>query len=872
MPRKEDLIDLRDFRGVNRRDGAEKADIREFLTIQNWFRREKGIFEKRYGSTADLSASDVPGASRITRIHRHPANPCPKAILYHCTPTNVPLVHPDGATNLQITEISSASGTIFDAALPASLEVRFCFSYIGMGMETPYNTRSRPGYVPAVDAWDQTGHQTFVLASATNTLQVSHPTAFPTGIRAVNVFMSIGKTSDDPAERRNMVYMGTLKSNSDVLAIDGSIGPTDATPDPITADNFTAEKFISSQGELPPGQYYVSIAWVVDGGSGPQGAVLISDAKPVYLAGGYNSIRVGHWETGGVSSNGATHVYVFLGTKPKDQGPMTCVGLFRVESFAGAVGLTITKVPYNTNASTHPVFDYDTSIYGDDAFPIQTQGVVGPGGLGGGNSSAHFVQIPLIIGDPLLYRCGFIVKRDPDRPVAISEVFPSRSNAWIFFTPGSAPGENGYYHIRTAQDTDHLGAPAVVNSNVVVPNLVYFNGLSYFVNGVNFKVTDGITISEMAPTTDTTIPRGLNRIGVFKGQLVGVSDEARGAILASNALAGNNWSDGGTGSALRFALLGDPFEANVSALGIFSYTTGTEGPRSFLVSFKKNSCWSLSDIPDLDSGIRGQGDQMSGKVGCLAWDTICPSKIGLLFLGSDGDVYMIRGSGEPYPIGGRVKKLLEHLAENDSLMKLCSAVIHGDFYKLSYPKFLTSTTADAQLWADLRTQDSDPICWDGPHTGLQIGCQLVLDREGDNGNRIAGLADAATSARLDNPASSQDLGVKIVSTLEWTRRALRSEWNFKKWKGVFLEAYFSTLYNHTLLIEGFSDTEYTQMSKAVAVADVNGEGLWRSLAYYFPDDNLIGKDFRFRITHESNAPFTISAIGVPYKPERRITI
>lgn len=860
MPKADEIFVLRDFLGVNRRDGGERASDREFLTIQNFFRKEKGLLYKRFGSTYDLAAADVPGCDRITSLHRHPVYPCPKAILYHCTPTSTPITHP-GATGLTIAEVVTGVGTIFDAAPAASRVVHLCYSYIGMGVESSWDTRTRPLFIPAgasdINAWDQLGLQTFVLALATNELDVSHPAAFPADVRAVNVFMSIGDPTDG-ANRRQLVYVGTLQSPADTLRINQSIGVAATRTDVFTDSNFQVEARYEAGGEFPPGQYYVALAWVSDGEPQPSLINLVSsfsvfsrlsNAKIVTINNQANSIGISHWEAGAVSANGATHVYAFVGVKDSQSGIMTHVGSFRVQAAAKITGsidtLVVTQAPYNKNAQSN----------------------MGSGGVNGG-----FINVPHQNNDVLGIRHGFIVKKDSDRPVLVSEVFPSRSDfSFLANTVGAL--EPFYLLIRTENDRLANNAAATPNSNVVIPSQVYFQGASYFANGRNFLYIDGIGAGRMTAKNTCVIPDNPILLFVSKSQLITVTAEDKNVLLGSNALEANNFSDGGTGAAFRFAILGDPFEGKITAASVFAFTTGTDGPRSFIVSFKKGSCWTLTDIPDATAGINAQADQLSGSVGTIAPRTIVQTKLGLLFLGSDGDIYMIRGSGEPLPIGSRVKEIFKHLVENETLMKMCTAVLHGNFYKISYPGSSASTYADTQIWADLRTEDGAGIQWDGPHVGVNIGCQLVLDRDEDDGSRIAGLSSAAGAALLDDESTYQDLGVNVESILEWTRRRFRSEFNFKKFRGLFLEAFYDTTDAQSVKVEGFSDAEYALIEKQLSLGDaVSGEPLWRRHVMYFVDDNLIGSDFKFRITHNDNTQFTLAAIGVPFKPERRLAI
>lgn len=844
MPRNDQLVALRNFKGLNLADGAERADLMEFVSTQNLWQLDKGVWSMIYGASYELNTTQIPGCRRVTAIHRHPGAPCSRARLYHCLPDATPLPTPSTQV-LTITENTSGAGQIFLTGAPVSLQVRFCFSYIGMGVESVWDTQAKAGFDPTkTNAWDQPGLQTYTLASATNNLTVSHASAFPSGVRAVNVFMAVGNSFD--ATLWQLTYMGTLKSTTDTLLINSSLS-AGGVDDPTDA-NVQAEAHYDSDGKIPVGQYFVAVAHLGQGipyseiiEPTPTSFTNISDAVAVQVDGINNCIGVGYWLAGAVSANGATHAYCLVGVKSHTDGPMTVVGTFRIGSAALAAGdikdFLIKEIPYNTNAS---------------------------------HFQGKFNVAPKMWHQPILNRCGFMVKQDIDRPVSISEVFPSRSVIVTNHLSSVDLHEDlPTLRIATNFDLDYLGAAETTIPGIIDPSLAYLNGLSYMGNGSDFMVTDGISLTQMQAKSGCVIPSGPNRLGVIKGQLVCTTSQQRGVIYGSNAEDPTNWSDGGTGAAIRFAVIGDAFQQAGAGFGVFSYTSGTEGPRTLLIAFVKNSTWSTPNLPDATSGTPANFDQLSGKVGSIAWRTIVQTKIGMIFLGSDGNVYLLKGGGEPFPIGRRIKPLLEHLTKDDSLMQMCSAVYHGDHWKLAYPSTPTSTYCDAEIWADLRTEDGTPIVWVGPHTGRKIACQIVLDGELDDQSRLAALADVGAIAKLDDKNEYQYLGVDQTAVLEWTLRRMGAEWNVKRWKGVFVEAFYDSTYQQNLLIEGFADDTYTQMNALLCQGDVNGEPRWRDHALYFAKDNLIGKRFQFRLTH-SGRPLKISAVAIPWKPERRV--
>ena len=847
---------IRDFLGVNQRDGGERLSDREFARIQNFFRKDKGVLHKVPGASPDLLASQVPGADKITTMWRHTANPAPRSVIYHCIPNATPLPQPT-ATGLTVTEVVAADGKIFEACAPASRTVKFAHTYIGMGVESVWDTRVRAGFVTppgppgSIRAKDQPALQKIVLGASTNKVQVQHPGVFPTGVRAVNVFMSLGDSADSAATE--LAYAGTLHSPTDVLTLNHSIyDGSYESADAIIQTELKATGVFMPDGKLLPGQYFVSIAWI-----GTQlGAAYAhtmdgytmhpSKGVAVMVEPGQNSIEVRHGTANGRMSTAAspTHCYVFLGTRSSNIAPMVFVGIIKPK--VGATSeidpamLTIKDVPVNMNAQATP---------------------------GGFDLSCRMSY------QPFLGRHGFLVKQDVDRVAPISELFVSRS----YF---STIEMDSYLLIRTSQDRVFNGILAstldVAGNFVTDPIFTYLNGFSFMTNSVNFLQTDGISVGWVGPNFEETAgsapPKNLRFIFTYKSRLIGIPAFQPNLAYASNANTWWNWSDGGSGGDPIFILIGDGFDGKITACGVASNTTGQNDPKAYLIFFKKNSTHLISGIPDSTTGQGVSSDPISGRIGCSAPSGIFQTKTGIGFVGSDGDIYLVRGGTEPTPIGGRIKKYLAHLTKSDKLMGMVTAVYHKDFVKISYPSSLESTHNDAQFWGDFRTEEGVPIAWDGPHIGANIGQQIVLSGEGDSETRIGAIADGSGTLLLDDESVFTYNGAPIVSVLEWNTRNFKAEMNLKKFLGMFIMALYSTTENHELLIEFWADEEYTQVTKQISVADVNGEELWRSINAIIGPDNLVGCSFKFRITHQNPANFIISAVSVPYRPERRIIV
>lgn len=841
---------IRDLRGVNKLASADRIRDNEFDKLQNWVHTNKGALYKRPGSSSDLTATDLTGASRVTGVHRHYNPGGDRFTIYHCRPNTTPLPQP--STDLTLTEING--GDLFNGGGVQTM--RFCYTWVGMGLESNWNTNQRAGYVPysgsPINAWSQTGLQAITVSAASKGVRVTVP-AFPNGVRAANIFCQRGTTTQ-------MTYVGTVRTSGGTLDVTQFLGPSAAASD--SPGTLSISTLRNPAASLAPGQYWIAVAWWTETGAA-QGALIgsavpmiLQAGQPVNLTGSENQINVSR--SGGASTNGATYMAVFLGRQDPRIHPMTFMGLIKAD---GSQTLNITAFVDNVNAQSAPIQN-------------------------GASLIAAFSQLCRMGDSQNTERYGFLLKKRPNG--SISEVMFSRSELDLtsIFTPPSpftaTASSNEIVRtgrIKTDNDTFISTNPYPWNGTYSEPQFAYLNGLTYLANGLNLLLqTDGYTLASMYEALGTVLPPIPRFVAAFKGGLVcGGYDNQ---IYASNVAKPNNWVVGGTGTALRFITIGDPFGDGLAALHVYAYDTSTSGRKTFLTGFKKNTCWMASDVPDPVSGIGAAMDQLSGKVGTTAYRSIANTPLGVIFFAADGNFYLIRGVGEPVPIGWKVKDYFSHIPASETLMKMMTAVYHDGFYKVSYPGSASSTSNDSQFYADLRTSADDSITWSGPHIGISVGAQTVNSGENDDMARVCGLSNTARAAKLDDTSTYQDLGSPIVSTIGSKLYRHGSELILKRYLGLAADVYFDSSFTHSLLFEGFADEDYqarnVSLSTGGAVWDSSSydAGLFGSAFYQlvnalFGASNLLGRIFRFQITHSDNANIIIAGIGAPYSPERR---
>lgn len=829
---------MKDFAGVNRRDGGDKVLSNQFFTLQNFFPYSKGLLYKRQGTTLDLDVSTLPLAQKIMAFHRHYGAFGERFSLHFVLPDAT--AFPTATVAPTLTEI--AGGDMFNGGTPS--QINFTYSWVGAGCESFYAPQA-----------------SITVSDNTKGVRITVP-AFPAGVKSANIFLCI------PGEV--MTIAGVVTTSGGSYDFKFYAGPTIALNDTAgEIKNCDPQAFLT--GNLKRGTYYIACApftkkttasltklGTAATGNGNYFLVRLTDDN--------KSIRVASCLTtggsgSGITTNGATHVIWFISSKPPTEGPMTFAGISKMHSSTDATSATAAnsiQISSLTKSTNFQAFARQTTF-----------------GASGQIYSVYLASETLtdfMFTTSLGYvdrtaRTPFVIRKDSDG--SISEVVMARR-----------PESDGAFTYTLVPNEQSVKSRLVTPTKI--PIFTSFLGAVYMANGGVQPLiqTDGYSMQEQAPASGTVLPGPADYVSSFKNGLIVTVPDYRNQIFGTNAMAPNNFASGGTGTSLRFVTIGDPYGDGVKGVGIFSFTSGTEGPKSFLMATKKSSTWIISNITDLQSGIPASMDQLSGRVGCLASRTMVQTPIGFVYLGNDGDIYLSRGSGEPYRIGGSVRPILQHLENNDTLMAMATASYQMGFYKLSYPSSPTSTTNDAQLWADLRTEQGVPITWSGPHLGVNVGSQEVFLSEGDNQNRYGLLADGSKFVLLDDPSTFLDLGQPIVSKLVSKTFRFNTEMNFKRLTSIVLDAYYDTQFAHSVLFEAFMDDQYTQYNKTLssgtAVWDSSqfDQGLWgdafyQLVSWFIGPAPLVGRTLIFQLTHSSNAQFILAAIGATIQVERR---
>ena len=262
---------------------------------------------------------------------------------------------------------------------------------------------------------------------------------------------------------------------------------------------------------------------------------------------------------------------------------------------------------------------------------------------------------------------------------------------------------------------------------------------------------------------DTQKLYAVNTMCVYNGSVVyggyrrsvsataaGTTDEKRDNFICFSAPEepGKIASTDGELSEIR---IGDSIYEPVTKVVVNSVSSDSQGIKGQLVVFTNKRVVSYDGLPPISGNPTGTAfhSVALSEVGCVAPKTVVQTPAGLMFLGTDGLVYIIPrfSNGGPLPVSRAIEPVFKHLSLTSQ--KQCAAVYDDGHYKISVPEVnylgigFTSrtnspqpqitpygnpgaTVPSVQYWLDVREPPAPQIdfgfVWTGPHTGMKHSC------------------------------------------------------------------------------------------------------------------------------------------------------
>lgn len=182
----------------------------------------------------------------------------------------------------------------------------------------------------------------------------------------------------------------------------------------------------------------------------------------------------------------------------------------------------------------------------------------------------------------------------------------------------------------------------------------------------------------------------------------------------------------GAAQAVRVGNGGEP----INGIGLFTATTGNEGPDVRFIISKQSSFWILGDLPTASTLSSTFLKELSSKVGAVNSMVFAYTTVGTIIASKD-NIYLLRESGEPVPIGDPISKILK-----GGDLTRAVACFHDEQYKLSFYHPSHPGTVgynNVEYWLDIKKmkQLQGKPDWKGPMIGRPVDYNLIEDLYGD---------------------------------------------------------------------------------------------------------------------------------------------
>jgi len=351
----------------------------------------------------------------------------------------------------------------------------------------------------------------------------------------------------------------------------------------------------------------------------------------------------------------------------------------------------------------------------------------------------------------------------------------------------------------------------------------------------------------------------------------------------------------------------------VTGMGNILTETDSAGLRTQLAIFTDRKCVVYDGIPpqstDTDETPTDFRQTMNFGMGCVATRSIVETPKGLIFLGTDGIIYMMRGQVREglVPIGRAIEPVLKTFTPyqqqvacavyDDGFYKLSIAGLQVDWGMFNFNKNFTGNGGTAgpvtQFWCDLRDLDVGAYDagarWSGPHTGQRIGFFAKARGHTDSRDIYGGIYDKPTIAKVDENTHGKDYtGEDIEIIAESPEMDLGDAHIDKIYSGAELGVETNIAANYKVDIVATASAECTTSAASYTQAISPCSLVWGGFTYsgappvqywgsssgfsLFSAKNptrLRGRVFQAQISDTSNALVSFSDLTVKFIPSRR---
>lgn len=414
----------------------------------------------------------------------------------------------------------------------------------------------------------------------------------------------------------------------------------------------------------------------------------------------------------------------------------------------------------------------------------------------------------------------------------------------------------------------------IVNDSQIVESSKRSMGTLY---PTTYLKTDGGVAAQVVYDYGTTTPPKCKFISAFQESIVigggFAGSDAYDKIYFSNAYNTANFSDSGAGTNLAFVGLeaaGEP----IMGLGIFSISTDNAGVNTQLIVGSRTKLFKLNAIPAAADFGKAFLDQLSNKIGLANHQTIVNTEIGTIICGLE-DVYLIRDSGEPTPIGQDIASFInppDTTAGQDT--SFWNAVYQDGHYKLCY-SVPGSAEPTKELWLNIKKMKANKgkPSWYGPHTGRTTHYSLAdtVLAQGDVEKRVIINITTDINYHADKPEYLQDVGQNITTILG-TKEFIGDGGEFATKKLVRFQVRGRATALINMLAKWYADgilveTKSVPIQPKQNMTDILAQPT--TVFPFFPTNRIRGRTLQLSLESKTQERFGISGLYVGVQAEKR---
>lgn len=291
----------------------------------------------------------------------------------------------------------------------------------------------------------------------------------------------------------------------------------------------------------------------------------------------------------------------------------------------------------------------------------------------------------------------------------------------------------------------------------------------------------------------------------------------------------------------------------INGLGIFSQNLDTSGPNSFLVVSKKDDLFTWNGL----TGSSQIVSELNYKLGFAGPRAFVKTKLGPVFVGQD-NIYVLKSSDSILPFGYEFKDVISALT--DTQKTLINCVFHDDKVKIAYPS--SGTDLDREIWLELRLEDGAiQKYYSGPHALLAFNSQAVASAFGSANNvRLSTL----NSKVYQRDSGTLNNGSAIARKIVINRLGLQQDHFLKVMTRIYMALKIGQDETFTLTFDQEDGTTQTIKTTAALVATAA-----RQLLQAHVVDRVLGRVNSLTIDNSSTMALSIYDISMLYNILRR---